>query len=104
MRERFDHIIQSNKPVLVDFYADWCLPCKQVPPILKQLKEQFGDSIRILKVNVDNNPVIASKYKIQSIPALFLFREGKLCWKTAGVYPAQVLRGKIQPFVNENSK
>ena len=91
----FNDIISENKPVLVDFYADWCQPCKMVAPILKQVKDEMGDKIKIIKINVDNNPVVASKYNIRSIPTLMLFKQGELKYSQAGVMPAQQIRNII---------
>ena len=91
----FNDIISDNKPVLVDFYADWCQPCKMVAPILKQVKNEMGDKIKIIKINVDNNPVVASKYNIRSIPTLMLFKQGELKYSQAGVMPAQQIRNII---------
>jgi len=91
----FNDIISENKPVLVDFYADWCQPCKMVAPILKQVKNEMGDKIKIIKINVDNNPVVASKYNIRSIPTLMLFKQGELKYSQAGVMPAQQIRNII---------
>lgn len=87
MTKRFNHIINSSKPVLVDFYADWCMPCKQIPPILKEVKNQFRNNVRIIKVNVDHFPDIANSYKINNLPAVILFRNGKIHWSGKGVIP-----------------
>ena len=85
MNKRFSHIIKSQKPVLVDFYADWCVPCRLMPPILKEVKEQFKARIRIVKVNVDNHPDIAMSCQVQNIPAVVLFHDGKIRWSGTGV-------------------
>lgn len=85
MSGKFNSIINSKKPVLVDFYADWCAPCKQVHPILKRVKDSLKEGVRIIKVNVDKNPAIATKYQIRNIPTLILFKEGEVKWKVAGV-------------------
>jgi len=85
MSNRFYHIVNSAKPVLVDFYADWCVPCKLMPPVLKEVKDDFKEHIRILKVNVDHYPDIASSCKIQHIPAIVLFQGGKIQWSGTGV-------------------
>ncbi|MFT6882775.1 MAG: thioredoxin 1 [Marinoscillum sp.] len=84
----FNELINRNTPTLVDFYADWCGPCKMMPPILNDVKSSFGDGINILKVNVDKNNKAASKYGIQSIPTLLLFKNGKIVWRKSGVAQA----------------
>ncbi len=71
--------------VLVDFYADWCIPCKQVPPILKQVKHEMDEKLRIIKVNVDKNPLIATKYHIRSLPTVLIFKKGEVVWSGMGV-------------------
>ncbi|MDP2889792.1 MAG: thioredoxin [Bacteroidota bacterium] len=85
MSRRFYHIVKSAKPVLVDFYADWCVPCRLMPPILKEVKDQYKENVRIIKVNVDDYPDIASKCKIRNIPAIVLFQDGKIHWSGIGV-------------------
>lgn len=95
MSRRFKSIIKSERPVLVDFYADWCQPCKQIPPILKEIKSTFKESIRIIKVNVDNNPFIASHYHVKSIPTLILFKEGSVQWMGVGVVDPSELNSVI---------
>ena len=85
MSKRFYHIVKSAKPVLVDFYADWCIPCRSIHPILKEIKCQYKAKVRIIKVNVDHYPDIASNYQIQNIPAIMLFRYGKVQWSGVGV-------------------
>lgn len=101
MNERFLNIINSDKPVLVDFFADWCEPCKQMAPILKDVKMELKENIRILKVNVDKNPVIATKYQIRNVPTVIIFKNGQLQWKGVGVKPAfeltSILRQHIKP-------
>lgn len=91
MNPRFLQIINSSKPVLVDFYADWCIPCKQMPSVLKKVKEELGQ-VKIVKVDVDKNPFIASRYKINSIPTLMIFKDGKALWTGEGVFSAEELK------------
>jgi len=93
---RFINIINSDKPVLVDFYADWCGPCKQMPPILKDVKTELKDNVRIIKVNVDKNPVIASKYQIRSIPTVIIFKNGEPQWTGVGLQNARDLKAIIR--------
>ena len=96
MNGRFINIINSDKPVLVDFYADWCGPCKQMPPILKDVKTELKDNVRIIKVNVDKNPVIASKYQIRSIPTVIIFKNGEPQWTGVGLQNARDLKAIIR--------
>ena len=88
----FNNLINDNKPVLVDFYADWCQPCKMVAPILQNVKKELGDKVKIIKINVDNNPSISAKYGIRSIPTLMLFKNGELKFNQAGVLSAEDIK------------
>lgn len=85
MNRRFFQIVNSAKPVLVDFYADWCIPCRMMPPVLKEIKEDFRENVRILKVNVDHYPEIANSCKINNIPTVVLFQGGTIHWSGIGV-------------------
>lgn len=91
MITRFLQIINSPKPVLVDFYADWCVPCKQLPPVLKTVKQELRE-VKIIKVDVDKNPFIASRFRITRIPTLILFMNGKPLWAGEGVFNADELK------------
>ena len=97
--ETFNDVINSGQLVLVDFYATWCQPCKMMHPILKQVKEVLGESIRIIKVDVDMYGATASQYGIQSVPTLMLFRQGEVLWRTSGVVQKADLLATIDPFV-----
>lgn len=94
----FKELIQSDKPVLVDFFAEWCGPCKVMAPILKDLKQEMGDSVSILKVDVDKNPQAASAYQVQGVPTLILFKHGKVLWRQSGVVQKSGLLGVIKKF------
>lgn len=96
----FGELIKGHTPVLVDFSAEWCGPCKMMPPILKELKDKVGDSVTILKLDIDVNPNVASAFGIQSVPTLVIFRDGQVKWRQSGVLRAeeikQVLDGVLQ--------
>lgn len=89
--ESFGEIINSNEPVLVDFFAEWCGPCKVLAPVLKEIASEVGEKMRILKVDVDKNPGTASKYGIRGVPTLILFKRGEIKWKQSGVLPKHEL-------------
>lgn len=99
MSAKFQSIINSKRPVLVDFYTDWCGPCKQIPPVLKEVKEEFRENLKIIKVNVDKNPAIATKYQIHNLPTLIVFKEGDVQWKGVGVRLAGELKSIISQYV-----
>jgi thioredoxin 1 len=99
MATAFDTLIKGGQPVLVDFYATWCAPCKTMAPILEQVASSLQGDAKVIKIDVDKNPAIASAYKIQSIPTLVLFRHGKVLWRQAGVVSAHVIESKIKSFL-----
>jgi thioredoxin 1 len=85
MNPNFDTIINSEKPVLIDFFATWCGPCKTLAPILKQVKDNLEERITILKIDVDKNQQLASKYQVRGVPTMILFQNGKQLWRQSGV-------------------
>lgn len=95
----FNELIQSEKPVLVDFFATWCGPCKTMAPILKDVKLEIGDTASIFKVDVDKNPEAASAYQVQGVPTLILFQKGKILWRQSGVVPKSGLVSVIKQYV-----
>ena len=94
----FQELIQSEKPILVDFFAEWCGPCKMMTPVLKEVKKEIGDSASIVKVDVDKNPAAAHAYQVQGVPTLILFRKGQVLWRQSGVVPKQNLVNLIRQF------
>jgi thioredoxin 1 len=85
MSNSFENIIQSEKPVLIDFFATWCGPCKMLAPVLKEVKDSLGERITILKIDVDKNQELSSKYQVRGVPTMILFQNGKQLWRQSGV-------------------
>ncbi|MFN5324296.1 MAG: thioredoxin [Bacteroidota bacterium] len=91
----FNDLIHSDKPVLVDFYATWCGPCKMMEPILKQLSGMVGEEATIIKVDVDKNPAAASAFKVMGVPTLIIFKKGQVVWRESGIVDADELKRKL---------
>lgn len=87
----FQELIEGDTPVLVDFFAEWCGPCKMMQPILEDASKQLGGKVKILKVDVDKNPLAASRFQVRGVPTLVLFSKGEIVWRQSGVVPVQQL-------------
>jgi thioredoxin 1 len=94
----FSELISGSTPVLVDFSAEWCGPCKMMAPILKDVAGQLGDAVRILKIDVDKNQQLASQVGVQGVPTLILYKNGKQVWRQSGVVQAHQLTGIIKQY------
>ena len=99
MKNSFKEIISSEIPILVDFSADWCGPCKMLAPILKQVKDELGDAIKIIKIDIDKNQPLAAKYQVRGVPTMILFKQGKQLWRQSGVLQKQ----EIISIINSHS-
>ncbi|KKM46539.1 hypothetical protein LCGC14_1559720 [marine sediment metagenome] len=95
MKGKFDSVIASEIPVLVDFFAEWCGPCKTLAPILEEVKKELGDAVRIVKIDVDKNQPLASKYQVRGVPTMMLFKSGKQVWRKSGALPKNEIVGAI---------
>ena len=96
--ENFNDIINSEQLTLVDFFATWCGPCKMMHPVLEQLKDEMGESIRIIKIDVDKNNGLAMNYRVQSIPTLMLFRKGEMLWRQSGALRLNDLKAIVSQY------
>lgn len=96
--EKFEDLIKSDKPVLIDFFATWCGPCKMMHPILEEVAQKVGEKARVIKIDIDKNQELSSVYNVRSVPTLMIFKQGELKWRTAGVQQASVLEEELAKY------
>lgn len=96
MKANFDSILASEIPVLIDFFAEWCGPCKTLAPILKSVKDDLGDAVKIVKIDVDKNQPLAGKYQVKGVPTMILFMDGKQVWRKSGALPKHEIVAAIK--------
>ena len=96
---KFDEMINSTTPTLVDFYATWCGPCKMMSPLLEQVSKELGDGTKIIKVDIDKNRDTATQYGIRSVPTLLLFKEGEVVWRQSGLPPKSLITESVKKFI-----
>lgn len=97
--EKYKEIINGSQPVLVDFFAAWCGPCKMLHPVIEELAKELQGKARFLRVDIDKNRPVANAYQIQSVPTLMIFKEGKMLWRGAGYMDKETLRQKLEEFL-----
>lgn len=95
----FGEIINSDKPVLIDFFATWCGPCKSLSPIIQDVAKDMGESVRVIKIDVDKNQSISQKYQIRGVPTMIIFKAGKQLWRQSGVVPKDQIKAELQKHI-----
>lgn len=96
--EKFEDIIKSGKPVLIDFFATWCGPCKMMHPVLEELHKKVGEKARIIKIDIDKNQELAAVYNVRSVPTFMIFQNGEMKWRSAGAQPLQSLEQELEKY------
>ena len=96
MKSSFKKLVTADIPVLVDFHAEWCGPCKMLAPVLKEVKDELGDNVKIVKIDVDQNQSLASRYQVRGVPTMMLFKNGNMVWRQSGLVPKEQILHAIQ--------
>ena len=95
----FREIVASKKPVLIDFFAEWCGPCKTLAPIITQVAKEMGDQVKVIKIDIDKNPILAQKLNVRSVPTLAIYKEESLLWRQSGIVPKLELIKALRAFI-----
>lgn len=95
----FSEIVKGDKPLLIDFFADWCGPCKMLSPIIQEVAKELNGKVRVIKIDVDKNPALTDKFQIRGVPTMILFKDGKPIWRQSGVLQKEEIVGKIKASV-----
>jgi len=99
MKQSFSELINSDTPLLVDFYADWCGPCKTMAPVIQDIAKETDGKMKVIKIDTDKNPAISQQYGIQGIPTFILFKKGKVLWRQSGAMPKNQMTNQIKAFL-----
>jgi thioredoxin 1 len=98
-KQTFSELINGDTPVLIDFYADWCGPCKMMSPVIEEVAKDMGDKLKVIKIDTDKNQAVSMKYGIQGIPTFMLFKNGKILWRASGAMPKHELTKALKPLL-----
>lgn len=100
MKSKFSKLVDSETPVLIDFYATWCGPCQTLSPVLEKVKKDFGDQLTLLKIDVDKNQALAAKFQVRSVPTMVLFKKGELVWRQSGLVSKRDISAEISKYTD----
>ena len=97
---KFNDLINGSIPVLIDFHADWCAPCHSMAPILKEIKNDFGDKLKVIKIDIEKNPLVAEKFNVKGIPTFIVYKKGDLVWRQAGIIDKSDFSNQLNSIIN----
>jgi thioredoxin 1 len=97
---KFNDLINGSIPVLIDFHADWCAPCHSMAPILKEIKNDFGDKLKVIKIDIEKNPLVAEKFNVKGVPTFIVYKKGNLVWRQAGVINKSDFSNQLNSIIN----